>query len=318
MHLCELGRIEISPAASAALAEADADSKVFLGRHQRGDWGDVEEKQRQYNDWALQNEGIVWSTYALRDGVNLSIGTARDHSYTSVMLETEFERREVSAQEGYARWAETYDHERNPLIAVEEPHVEALLERLNVTTALDVGTGTGRLALRLARRSVTVTAIDQSVEMLAVAEKSARREELAIDFRIGSLEEGLPFQSSQFDLVTCALMLCHVPDLSQAAREFYRILHKGGYLLITDFHPNAAAIMGWRTVAARPEGLYLLPNMPHTRADYLQAVERVGFTLLDVRDVPLCDVPEGCFADHDELVREHGDVSLCLIVLAQK
>ncbi len=168
----------------------------------------------------------------------------RDRSYTYVMLVTEFERREVSAQEGYARWADYYDYVRNPLIAVEEPHVDAILGKLQVTTALDVGAGTGRLALKLARRGVAVTAIDQSAEMLALAEQKARREGLAIDFHVGSIEEGLPFAPAAFDLVTCALMLCHVPDLDQATRAFYRVLREGGYLLITDFHPDAVADLG--------------------------------------------------------------------------
>jgi hypothetical protein len=88
--------------------------------------------------------------------------------------------------------------------------------------------------------------------------------------------------------------------------------------LITDFHPDMVAIMGWRTTATRPEGSYLLPNMPHTRTDYVQAVTAAGFTLLDVRDVPVRDVPEGCVPFHEALVSEHGDSSLCLFVLAQK
>ena len=35
-------------------------------------------------------------------------------------------RHEVSIQEGYAIWASSYDEEKNPLIAVEQPRVEAL------------------------------------------------------------------------------------------------------------------------------------------------------------------------------------------------
>jgi malonyl-CoA O-methyltransferase len=318
MRLFDLGSIEITAAASAALAQAVADPAVYLARHQRGDWGDVEEWVGPHNEWALEHQGIIRSTYKLLGGTSLSVATARDRSHTRVMLETEFERREVSALEGYARWADYYDQEWNPLIAIEEPRVDAILGGLDVTRALDVGAGTGRLALKLARRAVAVTAIDQSAEMLAVAEQNARREGLAIDVRLGSLEEGLPFAAAEFDLVTCALMLCHVPDLDHAAHEFSRVLREDGYLLITDFHPDAVATMGWRTVAARPEGLYLLPNMPHTRAGYLQAVERAGFALLDVRDVPIRDVPEECFVDHDELVREHGDTALCLIVFAQR
>jgi hypothetical protein len=88
--------------------------------------------------------------------------------------------------------------------------------------------------------------------------------------------------------------------------------------LITDFHPDAHTVMGWRTVAVRPEGRYTLPNMPHTRADYVQAVTGAGFTLLDVRDVPVRDLPEGYVHFYEALVREHGERSFCLILLARK
>jgi 2-polyprenyl-3-methyl-5-hydroxy-6-metoxy-1,4-benzoquinol methylase len=318
MSLFHLGRVEATPAASATLSEAGADLATYLARHQRGDWGEMEGRRVTYNAWALEHQAILWSRYELPNGSYLSIATARDRSCTRVMLETEFESREVSAQEGYARWAGYYDHERNPLIAVEEPLVDVILSQLEVATALDVCAGTGRLALKLARRGAAVTATDQSAEMLTLAEQKARREGLAIDFRLRSLEEGLPSTATGFDLVTCALALCHVPDLDQAVREFYRVLRQGGHLLITDFHPDAVADLGWRTHVVRPEGRYLLPNMAHTRGDYLHAVEQAGFALLDVQDVPLRAVPPGYLVSQSEIVSERGDTSLCLIIFAQR
>jgi SAM-dependent methyltransferase len=318
MRAFELGRVEVTPAASAALSEAGVELAGCLARHRGGDWGEVEERRAAHNAWAVDHCAILRSRYALPGGGCLLVATARDRSYTRVMLETEYERREVSAQEGYARWADYYDHERNPLIAVEEPPVDGILAGLQVTTALDVCAGTGRLALKLARRGIAVTAFDQSAKMLALAEEKARRESHAIDFRMGSLEEGLPFAAPAFDLVTCALALCHVPGLNRVAREFYRVLRPAGHLLITDFHPDAVAGLGWRTHATRPEGTYFLPNLPYTREDYLRAVEQAGFTLLNVQDVPVREVPPGCLPFHEQTIREYGDTSLCLIVLAQK
>jgi ubiquinone/menaquinone biosynthesis C-methylase UbiE len=317
MSTLNLGSIEISPAAAAALADIDADAEVFLDRHRRGDWGDVDQKQWQYNDWALKYGHVVCSTYTLSDTAALMVGTSADRSYTHVILQAEYQCQEVDAREGYAQWAASYDHERNPLVAIEEPHVEAILAGLDVATALDVGAGTGRYALKLARRGINVTAIDSSPEMLAVARRAARRQGVTIDFHLGSLEEGLPFKAGQFDLVICALILCHLPDLFQATREFGRVLRPGGYLLITDFHPEVVAA-GWRTTFGLPNAQYVLPNMPHSRADYLKAIEEVGFTLLKVIDVPIRDVPEGYIPFQDEVVRESGDKALCLIAFAQK
>ena len=235
---------------------------------------------------------------------------------TSMPLAAEMESvQEVSAQEGYALWAASYDEENNPLIAVEELHIDKLLASLTFTKALDVGTGTGRYALKLARGGARVTAIDSSSEMLTVARRAAQSEGLSIDFRLAALEPGLPFESNQFDLLVCALTLCHVPDLAAAVQEFARVLRAGGYLLITDFHP-ASVSYGWRTQFKRAGVKYLLPNMPHIRNDYLAALSMSGLTLLEVMDIPHRELPPGYFTE--EFMRIHGDKMLCLLLLAQK
>ena len=79
------------------------------------------------------------------------------------------------------------------MIFVEEQQVDRLLAQLSFTKVLDVGTGTGRHALKLARRGASVTALDQSPEMLAVARQAAQRVVLPIDFHLLSLDDGLPF-----------------------------------------------------------------------------------------------------------------------------
>jgi 2-polyprenyl-3-methyl-5-hydroxy-6-metoxy-1,4-benzoquinol methylase len=315
--LFDLGRIEISPAASAALAERNADLAAFLHRHRHGDWGDASQEQQRHNAWALEHDDIIRSIYPLDEASHLMVGTAGDRSTTRVMLEAEFDRREVSAREGYALWADHYDLERNPLIAVEEPLVDAILMRLDLETVLDAGAGTGRYALKLAQRGIAVTAIDPSPEMLAVAQARSLHAGLAVDWRAGSFEDGLIRQAGQFDLALCTLALCHVPDLRRATTELARAVRAGGHVLISDFHPDSVA-MGWRTTVDRPEGKFLLPNAPHTRADYLDAIEQAGLTLIEVHDIPVRDIPEGCLGRHKEVIREYGDVAVCLIALAQK
>ena len=71
--------------------------------------------------------------------------------------------------EGYSRWAKGYDSTWNTLIATEELYSLGLLDSLTGEAALDVGAGTGRFALKLARRGWKVTALDPNPEMLAIA-----------------------------------------------------------------------------------------------------------------------------------------------------
>lgn len=222
---------------------------------------------------------------------------------------------DVSTRDGYAIWSSTYDSEKNALLVVEEPAVVELLSSLSITNALDVGTGTGRHALILARRGIHVTAVDQSPEMLAIARQKAQQEGFAIDFHLASLTDGLPFASDQFDFLINALMLCHLSDITSAIHECCRVVRPGGYLLITDFHPDALDF-GWRTVFTQAGTSYALPNTLHTRAGYLQALTNEGCLLQKVIDLPVRAVPPGY--GPEEVFQKHLDLPFCLIVLAQK
>ena len=318
MGLFNLGDVDITPAATAALAAVGANAADFLDRHQHGDWGEMDQGNREENEFALAHPQAIYaiaSLYKLDDGAEVLIITAADRSCTRMLLPSEEQVREVSTQEGYAVWAAGYDRESNPLIAAEEPLVDTLLAELSIASALDVCTGTGRYALKLARRGAAVAAIDQSEEMLAVARHAAQSEGLAIDLAQGSIENGLPYASGEFDLVTCALALCHVPNLGGAVAEMSRVLRPGGHLLITDFHPDVVA-EGWRTTYERPGIAYLLPNVTHTRAGYVDAVTRTGCRLVRTIDIPVRDVPEGHFSA--AMLRNVGDKPFGLIMLAQK
>lgn len=307
------GTLEITSAASAAIAAVDADPSVFFARHQSGDWGEEDEEIQQENAFALQQRQAVCSSYRLSDDTLIRVITTADRSLTRLCLAAEYPYREVSTRKGYELWAASYDQPNNPLIIVEEPIVDEIVADLAITSALDVGAGTGRHALKLARCGVAVTAVDQSPEMLAVAQQAAFSEGLSINFQLASIDNGLSFESCTFDFLICALMLCHVPRLLQAIQEFSRVLQDDGYLLITDFHPDSIAY-GWRTDFRREGKKYRLPNIPHTRADYLDALATVGFTVLRVIDIPLRAVPDGLLP---ETMQRDLDGLLCLIILAQ-
>ncbi len=223
--------------------------------------------------------------------------------------------RDVSVREGYALWADSYDQEKNGLIFVEERQVDRLLALLSFSNVLDVGAGTGRHTLKLARRGAHVTAVDQSPEMLAVARQAVQREGLPVDFHLLSLDEGLPFADKQFDLLICALMLSHVPNMADALLQFARVLQTGGHLLITDFHP-VHTIHGWMTSFRRTDVIYRLPTVAYTTDDYLQAITAGGLTIIEVAESLIKEVPEGYIPE--EIRRQYADSPFCLSILARK
>lgn len=225
------------------------------------------------------------------------------------------EVREISVQEGYALWATSYDQEANGLIFLEERQADRLLAQISFTRVLDVGTGTGRHALKLARRGASVTALDQSPQMLAVARQVAQSERLPIDFRLHSLEDGLPFEANQFDLLICALTLCHVPNLAHTLQEFARVVQDEGHVFITDFHP-VHTLYGWQTAFKRAGVTYHVPTVPYTKDDYLEAISASGLTILNVAESLVGEVPEGYLPE--EWRYNYASTPFCLSILARK
>jgi demethylmenaquinone methyltransferase / 2-methoxy-6-polyprenyl-1,4-benzoquinol methylase len=99
------------------------------------------------------------------------------------------------------------------------------------TKILDVATGTGDLALAIARkaRHAEVTGVDFSREMLARARQKGLPQTVLAD------AVRLPFANRSFDCVTIAFGLRNMGDYGAAIREMSRVLSKGGRLLILEF-----------------------------------------------------------------------------------
>jgi len=204
---------------------------------------------------------------------------------------------EMGVLEGYAEWAKQYDGEPNPLIALEEPVVLELIGDVAGLDVLDAACGTGRYALVLAEAGARVSGMDVSPEMIGHARRKASERGLAADLTVESLT-ALPYADESFDLVVCGLALCHLPELSPAAREFARVLRPGGRLVVSDFHPFCLLI-GWRTCFDRPEARYWIENHLNLTQDYVGALLENGFTLTDLRESVVDERVAGILTEHD-------------------
>jgi ubiquinone/menaquinone biosynthesis C-methylase UbiE len=105
--------------------------------------------------------------------------------------------------------------------------------------ALDVGCGTGTLALAIQRAvgaSGSVAGIDPSAGQIARARAKAARQHAPVAFQLGMIER-LPFPDQSFDVVFSTLMMHHLPAplKRQGLAEIARTLKPGGRLVIADF-----------------------------------------------------------------------------------
>ena len=90
MFLFPPGAIVATPGALEALEEAGEEPSAYLRRHLSGDWGDLDEFDKQQNEGAMENDSRIFSAYVLRNGTRIWIITEADRSSTCVLLPSEY------------------------------------------------------------------------------------------------------------------------------------------------------------------------------------------------------------------------------------
>jgi len=129
-------------------------------------------------------------------------------------------------------------------------------------TVLDVGCGTGDLAIEVVKRVGSrgqVVGIDGSEEMIARARQKAQRRHLSIEFRVEHAQT-LSFPDHSFDVVVSSLVFHALPGslkLSVLA-TIARVLKAGGHLMIIDFLNSSGYVL---THTAQPADPHDLPTL---------------------------------------------------------
>ena len=142
--------------------------------------------------------------------------------------------------------------------------------------ALDVATGTGDLALELARRPgiERVVGLDFAPQMLTLAQAKAERHRLSgpVHWILGDALN-LPFPDDGFLCVTSCFGLRNFTDAEAALREMARVVRPGGRIAILDIVPMKGTGM-----LSRLSRLYMRTVVPRLGA--ILARDKEGYTYL--------------------------------------
>ena len=98
---------------------------------------------------------------------------------------------------------------------------------------LDIGCGTGFLALRFAELGHSVTGIDLSPLMIDRARSKAERAGLKIDFRVGDAS-AIDCDDEIYDIVVARHVLWNLPDPERGVAEWLRVLRPRGRLIVIE------------------------------------------------------------------------------------
>lgn len=122
-----------------------------------------------------------------------------------------------------------------------QDEAEAFVARLDLKPGmkvLDVGCGTGNLAIVAARTGAVVTGVDIAPNLLAQAEARARAEGLNVHFQEGDVE-ALSFGDGEFDVVASMFAAMFAPRPRVAAAEMMRVCRPGGVIAMANWTPDS-------------------------------------------------------------------------------
>ncbi len=111
---------------------------------------------------------------------------------------------------------------------------------------LDVATGTGWAARRVAVRGASVVGVDLGAALLDAARAAASQTQLDIEFRVADAEQ-LPFEDESFDAVISTFGVMFARNPEAAAAELARVCRRGGRLGLTTW-PQDGTIAGFFAV----------------------------------------------------------------------
>jgi len=185
------------------------------------------------------------------------------------------------------KWNERYSREEYAFGTQPNDYLKQQLEGLKPGSILFPAEGEGRNAVFAAKLGWDVSAFDISSEGKKKALRLARDNDVAIDYRVGGLEE-LTYKEGQFDAI--ALIYAHFPAEVKSAyhRTLDKYLRNGGILIFEAFGKNHIDYVTKNERVGGPRDLASLFSIDEIRSDF------ANYTFSELKETET-DLKEGLY-----------------------
>ena len=115
------------------------------------------------------------------------------------------------------------------------PGIVRLLKDRGASTIMDLGSGTGRHSVYLAKNGFSVFGLDSSSVGIETTRQCLADEGLDADLKLQSMTEQLPYENAFFDAVISVQVIHHADGVTirKVIQEITRVLDRDGFLFIT-------------------------------------------------------------------------------------
>lgn len=172
----------------------------------------------------------------------------------------------------------------------DDNHLKLLLNLVNPKendTILDLGTGSGYIAFPLSEQNPNTHIIGMDI----VTETLERNTNIAVEQGRGNLKfvayDGkiFPFKDAGLEMIITRYALHHFPNIEETFREMYRVLKKGGKLVISDPTPNENDTVGFvdKFMQMKKDGHIKF----YSFSEFKEMLEKSGFRYLSRHDTSI-------------------------------
>jgi SAM-dependent methyltransferase len=189
--------------------------------------------------------------------------------------------RSVDVRTGYAEWVATYEQTVQDTMDVALLEVLDRVEWTALSSAVDLGCGTGRTGAWLRQHGIeTLDGVDLTPEMLAPARaRGIYRDLVEADL------SAIPLPSAAYDLVSVCLVDEHLAELAPLYREAFRLARPAGWLVLVGYHPQFIMASGMPThYTSRSGEQVAIDTHVHLLSDHVTAGLEAGWNLRQMKE----------------------------------
>ena len=187
----------------------------------------------------------------------------------------------MSIEKAYNSWAKQYDSNENKTRDLDAIATIKTLSKYQFENVIELGCGSGKNTIWLAKKARKIIGLDFSAEMLAIAKQKVKSDR--VEFKKGDLNQDWEVENAYADLITSSLTLEHIQDLNPIFSKASQKIRKDGVFFISELHPFKQ-YLGSKARYETEQGTEELTTFTHHISDYIENAMLHGFELLEIKE----------------------------------